>query len=52
MNQGDTQYSFKLVATAGGNAQLLEIQEFLPGRIKPFIAMFMGSLGLLTGVCE
>ncbi len=68
INKGNESYSFKSIAefdsvnkplTSGAekevstaNFQLLEIQVFHKGAIKPFIAMSMGGAGIVTGICE
>lgn len=52
INEGSTANSFKTVASAGGQVQVLEVQEFRDGPVKPFIAMSMGGAGLVTGTCK
>lgn len=68
INTGNKEYSFKSIAefdavnkplsegneeaesTAG--IQLLEVQEFIEGPEKPFIAISMGGAGIVTGICK
>ncbi|MFH0957831.1 MAG: hypothetical protein V1897_03925 [Pseudomonadota bacterium] len=68
INRGDKKYSFKSIADfdaidkslSSGNEnaistasfQLLEIQEFHDGGMKPFVAMSMGGAGIVTGLCK
>jgi hypothetical protein len=52
VNQGSKEYSFKAVADFGEHFQLLEVQEFREGAIKPFVASSMGGAGIVTGVCK
>lgn len=68
INKGNESYSFKSIAefdavnkplsTGSEDAvstksfQLLEIQVFRQGTIKPFVAMSMGGAGIVTGTCK
>lgn len=52
VNRGSTENSFKTVADFDGQIQILEVQEFQKGMIKPFIAMSMGGAGVITGTCK
>ena len=52
VNKGTTENSFKAVADFGEQYQLIEIQEFKTGNIKPFIASSMGGAGIVTGSCN
>ena len=68
INKGNESYSFKAIAkfdavnkplssgsedaVSTASFQLLEIQEFHKGPVKPFVAMSMGGAGIVTGTCE
>lgn len=68
INRGNKEYSFKSIAefdavnkplsSGGENAettasvQLLEVQEFKEGTVKPFVALSMGGAGVVTGICK
>jgi hypothetical protein len=52
VNSGSKDNSFKAVADFGKQYQLLEVQEFRQGTVKPFIASSMGGAGIITGLCE
>lgn len=68
INFGNKEYSFKSIAffdavnkplstgdedsESTANVQVLEIQEFRAGDIKPFVAMSMSGVGIVTGLCE
>ena len=68
INFGSEDYSFKTVAyfdavdklfSTGeetsehtGKVQVLEVQEFIMGKQKPFIAMSMSGSGIIGGICE
>ncbi|MDH5181922.1 MAG: hypothetical protein OEZ39_05475 [Gammaproteobacteria bacterium] len=68
INIGSKDYSFKTISyfdavnkpfSAGdetkeytANAQLLEIQEFIKAKNKPFVAMSMSGSGIVTGLCK
>lgn len=52
VNEGTTENSFKAVADFGKQYQLLEVQEFREGNVKPFVASSMGGAGIVTGVCK
>lgn len=52
INRGSTENSFKTLADFDGQIQVLEIQEFRQGAIKPFIAISMGGAGVVTGNCK
>ena len=52
VNSGSTTNSFKAVADFGQQMQLIEIQEFHMGVIKPFVSSSMGGAGIVTGTCQ
>ena len=68
INKGNESWSFKSIAefdavnkpfssgmedaVSTASFQLLEIQEFIEGDVKPFVAMSMGGTGIVTGVCK
>jgi hypothetical protein len=52
VNQGSKENSFKAVADFGEQYQLLEVLEFRPGDVKPFVAASMGGAGIVTGTCK
>lgn len=52
VNKGSKENSFKAVADFGEQIQVLEIQEFRQGSIKPFVAFSMGGVGIVTGMCK
>ena len=68
INVGNKEYSFKTIAffdavnkplssgdedsESTANVQVLEIQEFRDGDAKPFVAMSMSGVGIVTGLCE
>jgi hypothetical protein len=52
VSYGTAENSFKTVADFDDQIQVIEIQEFIEGDIKPFIALSMGGAGLITGVCR
>jgi hypothetical protein len=52
VNQGSKDNSFKTIAEFDGQVQVLEVQEFRSGAIKPFIASSMGGAGIVTGTCK
>ena len=52
INRGSSENAFKATANFGHQVQLLEIQEFHQGPIKPFVAMSMGGAGVVTGICK
>jgi len=68
VNSGSEDYSFKAVALfdsvnkplSNGDetheytskVQVIEVQEFVEGEEKPFIALSMSGVGLITGVCK
>lgn len=52
INQGSKDSSFKAIAEFDGQVQVLEVQEFRLGPIKPFIASSMGGAGIVTGTCK
>lgn len=68
INIGNKEYSFKSIAffdavnkplssgdedsESTANVQVLEIQEFRDGDFKPFVAMSMSGVGIVTGLCE
>ena len=52
INSGSNENSFKAIAHFKEQFQLIEIQEFKPGKNKPFVASSMGGAGIVTGVCQ
>ena len=52
VNRGSRDNSFKAVADFRNQFQLLEVQEFREGTVKPFIASSMGGAGIVTGLCR
>ena len=52
VNPGSSENSFKATADFDGQIQLIEIQEFKEGNLKPFVALSMGGAGIVTGVCR
>lgn len=52
VSNGSPEDAFKAIAYFGDQFQVLEIQEFHSGTIKPFIAMSMGGAGIITGICR
>ncbi len=49
---GSARNAFKAVADFGNQFQILEIQEFKKGIIKPFVSSSMGGAGIVTGLCK
>jgi len=52
VNKGTKENAFKAVADFGEQYQLLEVQEFKTGEVKPFVAVSMGGAGIVTGTCK
>lgn len=52
IQKGGKEYSFKTVAIFENNVQVLEVQEFKEGPLKPFVASSMGGAGIVTGTCR
>ena len=52
INKGSKEYSFKAIADFEKQVQLIEVQEFVRKREKPFIVISMGGAGIVTGLCE
>ncbi|WP_372694751.1 hypothetical protein [Immundisolibacter sp.] len=52
VNKGTKENSFKAVADFGEQYQLIEVQEFVTGEVKPFVASSMGGAGIVTGTCK
>ncbi|PIS37311.1 MAG: hypothetical protein COT35_06675 [Nitrospirae bacterium CG08_land_8_20_14_0_20_52_24] len=52
INKGSKENSFKAVADFGDQYQVIEIQEFRKGEVKPFVASSMGGAGIVTGLCK
>lgn len=52
VNSGSKDNSFKAVADFGEQYQILEVQEFRNGSVKPFVSSSMGGAGIVTGVCK
>ena len=51
-NKGDKVNAFKASADFGDQFQLIEVQEFIKGEQKPFIALSLGGAGIVTGLCK
>lgn len=49
---GSEVYSFKAVAYFERQVQVIEVQEFRKGAVKPFVATSMGGAGIVTGTCQ
>jgi len=52
INSSSNENSFKALAYFEEQIQLLEIQEFISGKNKPFIALSMGGAGIVSGICQ
>lgn len=52
VNRGSSTESFKAIADFSDQFQSLEVQEFRDGERKPFVALSMGGVGIVTGVCR
>ena len=52
VNKGTKENSFKAVADFGEQYQLIEVQEFVTGEVKPFVASSMSGAGIVTGTCK
>ena len=52
IHKGNNEYAFKAIAHFKKQVQLLEIEEFIQGKQKPFVAMSMGGAGIVTGTCK
>ena len=52
VNKGSERNSFKAWADFGNQFQLIEVQEFRKGTVKPFVSSSMGGAGIVTGVCK
>lgn len=52
VNNGSKENSFKAVADFGEQYQILEVQEFREGAVKPFVSSSMGGAGIVTGSCK
>ncbi|MCG7963750.1 MAG: hypothetical protein N0E54_13705 [Candidatus Thiodiazotropha taylori] len=52
INHGSTENSFKSMALFEGQVQIIEVQEFIKGDEKPFVASSMGGAGIVTGICK
>lgn len=52
INEGSKDNSFKTVADFADQYQVVEIQVFREGKVKPFVALSMGGAGVVTGVCQ
>jgi hypothetical protein len=50
INKGSKEYSFKAIADFGDQYQLIEVQEFREGAVKPFRALSLA--GIVTGLCK
>lgn len=52
VNKGSAKNSFKAVADFGNQLQIIEVQEFVEGTLKPFVSSSMGGAGIVTGLCK
>lgn len=57
LSYGDSSNSFRTIASfasaaSGRDIQVLYVQEFVPGKNKPFVVSSMGGAGIVTGTCE
>ncbi len=52
INHGSRENSYKAIAEFEGQIQLIEIQIFKEGSIKPFVASSIGGAGIVTGTCK
>jgi hypothetical protein len=52
VNKGSKENSFKALADFGEEYQILEVQEFREGAVKPFVSLSMGGAGIVTGTCK
>lgn len=52
VNPGSGKNSFKAVADFGNQFQIIEVQEFRKGNLKPFVSSSMGGAGIVTGSCK
>ena len=52
VNKGSERNSFKAWADFGNQLQLIEVQEFRKGTVKPFVSSSMGGAGIVTGICK
>ena len=52
INPGSVKNSFKAVADFGNQFQIIEVQEFRVGNLKPFVSSSMGGAGIVTGICK
>jgi len=54
INRGSSEYDFKTIAvfehSFDDQWQVLSVKEFVPGKIKPFIAFSVA--GITTGICK
>ena len=48
INKGNKDYFFTSIAHFENQAQLIEIQEFIKGDKKPFVAMSLGGAGIVA----
>ena len=52
INIDSSENSFKVIAEFDGQFQIIEIQDFKQGKLKPFVASSMGGAGIVTGFCN
>lgn len=57
LSKGDERNSFRAAAvfeneSAGRSVQLIDVQEWVSGSTKPFVASSMAGAGIITGICE
>jgi len=52
VNKGSTENSFKSVANFEVNIQILQVQEFRDGSVKPFVVSSTSGADIFTGTCK
>lgn len=52
ISHGSKDNSFKTISDFDEQVQVLEVQEFRSGTVKPFISSSMGGAGIVTGTCK
>jgi len=52
VNKGSKEYSFRAVADFDNQFQIIVVEEFKKGALKPFVSSSMGGAGIVTGLCK
>jgi len=52
INKGSKEWSFRAVADFGNVFQIIVVEEFKEGVLKPFVSSSMGGAGIVTGLCK